>query len=92
MSKIRATFADGASGSTIRTELNSMLPFSVSATLTAAAAGTPVHIVPVASVPSGKKIYVTDILIKVNGAVDWTDSTGVGVNIQDTAEIGRAHV
>jgi hypothetical protein len=85
MSKIRAIFADGATGSTIRTELNSMLPFSVTLTLTAALAVTPVHIVPVASVPTGKKVYVTDILLKVNGETAWSDATGVGVNIQDTS-------
>jgi hypothetical protein len=82
---IRQEIADGALGSTIRTELNSMLPFSVSATLTSALAGTVVHIIPVASVPAGKKVYVTDFIIVVNGATAWSDATATLVKIQDTA-------
>ena len=85
MSKIRAQFANLAAGSTIRAELNGMLPFSVSATLTAAAAATPVHIVPVASVPAGMSAYVTDVLLVVNGATPWTDITATLVKVQDTA-------
>lgn len=84
MSKIRAQFANGATGSAIRTELNGMLPFSATVTLAAASAGTPQHVVPVASVPAGMKVYVTDIQIAVNGATPWADATGVGVNLQDT--------
>ena len=85
MSKIRAVITDGESAANVRTELNSMLPFSVTVTLTSAVAGTSVHVVPVASVPTGCKVYVTDLLLTVNGAVAWADATGVGINLQDTA-------
>jgi len=63
----------------------SEIPFVATATLTAAAAATPVDIVATASVPTGKKIYITDILLYVNGATAWTDVTATVVTIQDKA-------
>lgn len=47
------------------------IPFVFTGVLTSALATTPVHIVPVASVPVGKKIYITDILINVGGVDAW---------------------
>jgi len=61
------------------------VPFYARATLTAAAAGAAVHIVPVASVPAGKKILPLDIVLNVSGGTAWTDATATIVKIQDTA-------
>jgi hypothetical protein len=54
-------------------------------TLTAAAAATPVVIVPDADVPTGKKFYPTNFYLKVNGATAWTDVTATVVIVEDTA-------
>jgi hypothetical protein len=85
---------DGDSGSTIRAALNAMLtelygalPFRATATLTSALAATPVHLVPAASVPAGKKVYLTGFLLFVNGAVSWIDATATLVKLQDTATV-----
>lgn len=61
------------------------VPFFATATLTAAAAGTAVHVVPEADVPSGKKIHILDVVLNVSGATAWTDSTATVVKLQDTA-------
>jgi hypothetical protein len=61
-------------------------PQLFTATLTAAAAATPVPVIPAASVGAGKKIYVTDVILTVNGATAWTDVTATVVNLQDTAD------
>lgn len=58
---------------------------SRTATLTAAAAGTPVHVIPAALVAAGKKFYPLGLILKVNGATAWTDSTGTIVRLKDTA-------
>ena len=55
-----------------------------SGVLTAAAAATPVHVVPAASVPSGKSVYLLGFIANVRGATPWTDSTGTKVILQDT--------
>lgn len=60
-----------------------VVPFVASATLTSAAAATPVDIIPTASVPTGKKIYITGMILTVNGATAWTDVTATVVTIQD---------
>jgi len=62
-----------------------VVPFTATATLTAAAAATPVDIVATASVPAGKKIYITEMLMAVNGGTAWTDVTATIVTIQDKA-------
>ncbi len=60
--------------------------FVKTVTLTAAAAATPVTIVPASDVGVSEKIYITDLLVNVGGATAWTDSTGTVVKIQDTAD------
>lgn len=62
-----------------------VVPFTATATLTAAAAATPVDIVAAASVPASKKIYITNMLLAVNGGTAWTDVTATVVTIQDSA-------
>lgn len=59
-------------------------PFRATQTLTAAAAATPVNLVAAGSVTGGKKIYVTDFIVTVNGATPWTDLTATEVYLQDT--------
>jgi len=54
-------------------------------TLTAAAAATPVHVIPAAQVPTGKKFYPLGMILSVGGATAWTDSTATVVKLQDTA-------
>lgn len=60
-------------------------PFRRTVTLTSAAAATPVNIVTAAEVAALEKVYVTSILLNVNGATPWTDATATIVTIQDTA-------
>lgn len=59
------------------------IPFHKVVTLTAAAAGTAVDILTDANVGSGKKAYITHILVTVGGATAWTDDTATVVKIQD---------
>jgi hypothetical protein len=59
--------------------------FRSTVTLTSAAAGTPVNVVPAASVGASQKVYITAVFLKVGGATAWTDSTGTKVQLQDTA-------
>ncbi len=87
----KSTLTNGQSAASVRAALNTMfgdlyavIPFEVTATLTAAAAGTAVHVLAEASVPAGKKAYVTGMLLNVNGATAWTDLTATGLTIQDT--------
>ena len=87
MSAIRQPFTAGSTGATVRAELNKMLPFSITSTLTSAAAATPVHIVTDAQVPASQKVYITEILLTVNGGTAWADATGTIVKIQDTAAV-----
>lgn len=61
-------------------------PFRKTVTLTALAAATPVHILTDAEVGAGKKVFITDFDLSVNGTTDWTDATGTVVNLQDTAD------
>jgi hypothetical protein len=58
---------------------------SMTVDLTAAAAATPVNIIPASQVPAGKKIYITGFLLNVGGATAWTDTTATIVKLQDTA-------
>jgi hypothetical protein len=53
------------------------------ATLTAAAAATPVHVITDAQVGS-KTFHLIAAFLKVDGATGWTDSTGTVVTVQDT--------
>jgi len=55
------------------------------ANLTAAAAGTAVHVIPAAQVPAGKKFYLLGFLLSVGGTTAWTDTTATVVKLQDTA-------
>jgi len=59
-------------------------PFRLSAQLTSAAAATPVHVVPAASVGTAEKIYIEKVFLKVGGATAWTDVTATKVQLQDT--------
>lgn len=59
--------------------------FRATKTLTSAAAATPVSILSASLVTGTQKAYITDVLLTVNGATAWTDSTGTIVTIQDTA-------
>lgn len=64
------------------------IPFYKAVTLTSAAANTNVDILTSAEViamKSGGVVVVTSLLLKVNGATAWTDSTGTVVTIQDKA-------
>jgi hypothetical protein len=66
-------------------------PFLKTVTLTAAAAATAVDILTDANVGSGKKAYITHLLVTVGGATAWTDDTATIVTIQDkngTAVVG----
>lgn len=62
-------------------------PFRKTVTLTAAAAATPVNVLLAATVGAGKKAYVSQILLKVDGATAWEDETATIVTIQDTADV-----
>ena len=76
-----AEMADNA----ITTAKEVATPFCVAGSLTAAAAATPVVLLADALVPAGKKVYVTNILLKVGGGTAWTDSSGTKVTVEDTA-------
>lgn len=56
--------------------------FKKTATLTSADAETPVPILTDAEVGSGKKAYVSQVFLSVNGAVSW--GTTATISIQDT--------
>ena len=57
--------------------------FKKTATLTSAAAATPVHLLTDAEVGAGKKAYVSKVFLSVDGAVNW--GTTATVTLQDTA-------
>lgn len=57
--------------------------FKKTATLTSAAAATPVHILTAAEVGAGKKAYVSQVFLSVDGAVNW--GTTATITLQDTA-------
>lgn len=57
--------------------------FKKTATLTSAAAATPVHLLTDAEVGAGKKAYVSKVYMSVDGAVNW--GTTATVTLQDTA-------
>jgi len=60
-------------------------PFRSTVTLTAATGATPVTVLAAASVMAAEKVYITDLLLTVNGATAWTDATATIVTIKDTA-------
>lgn len=64
--------------------LSAGTPFRVTGTLTAASAGTAVHVLPAATVGAGNKAYLTHMILAVNGATPWTDVTATLVKVQDT--------
>ena len=57
--------------------------FKKTATLTSAAAATPVHLLTDAEVGAGKKAYVSKIFFSVDGGVNW--ATTATVTLRDTA-------
>lgn len=58
--------------------------FKKTATLTSAAAATPVHLLTNVEVGAGKKAYVSKVYLSVDGADDWATTTNV--TLQDTAD------
>ncbi len=58
--------------------------FRKTVTLTSAAAGTAVEILADAAVGTGRKAYIVDFLVGIDGSTAWTDSTATIVKIQDT--------
>jgi hypothetical protein len=60
--------------------------FRKTVTITAAAAASAVHILTAAEVGAGLKAFITDFDLSVGGTVAWTDSTGTGLTLQDTAD------
>ena len=57
--------------------------FKKTATLTSAAAATPVHLLTDAEVGAGKKAYVNQVFFSVDGGTNW--ATTATVTLQDTA-------
>jgi hypothetical protein len=81
---------DGATagGQLVSASLGTLAPgmsFTVSGTLTAAAANSPVTLLADGLVPTGKQVFITDWFISVGGATAWTDITATIVKIQDNA-------
>jgi len=71
------------------TEIKSLsgIPFHRVITLLSASAGTAVDILTdaeVTAIGAAAVVYVTSLLLKVDGATAWTDSTGTIVTVQDT--------
>lgn len=60
-------------------------PFRVTGTLTSAAAATPITLLADAAVGVGKKVYVQNVLAKVNGGTLW--ATTATVVVQDSAAV-----
>jgi hypothetical protein len=58
-------------------------PFKATATLTSAAAATPVTLLADSAVPAGKKVYITGFFAKVNGATAW--GTTANCYVKDSA-------
>lgn len=69
----------------IPSALTAGIPFFHTAKLTAAAAATPVHVLPAAEVPAGKAAYIDKVLLNVNGGTAWTDVSATIVKLVDTA-------
>lgn len=63
----------------------SMRPFKKTATLSASAAGTAVNIVD--GVNQNETVYISGMILKVDGATAWTDATGTIVKIQDNSSV-----
>ena len=58
------------------------VPFVATATVTSTTSATATSLLPATAVPTGKKVYVTGFVAKVNGATAWTTTSTV--KIQDT--------
>lgn len=56
--------------------------FHVTGTLTSAAAGTAVNLIPDAQVGTGRKVYIHGYISRVNGATNWATTTSI--KVQDT--------
>jgi hypothetical protein len=61
--------------------------FSITASITAAAAGTAVTILPDSFVPAGKKVYISNIFLIVSAGTAWADVTATKLTIQDSAAV-----
>jgi hypothetical protein len=61
------------------------ISFTVTGTLTSAAAATAVTILADSLMPAGMKVYITDWFVSVGGAAAWVDVTATIVKIQDNA-------
>jgi len=61
------------------------IPFRYMATLTSAAAGTAVTILPAFQY---YKAFITQMILKVDGATSWTDASSTIVKIQDPNSLG----
>ena len=55
------------------------IPFLVTGTLTSAAAATAVTLLADGNVPAGKKVYVTGVNAKVNGATAWATTAEIDI-------------
>lgn len=76
--------------SNLVTELSSVTAepteyFHETVTLTSAAAGTAVNILPDARVGAGRKVYLQGYISRVNGATNWATTTSI--KIQDTSAV-----
>jgi len=69
-------------GSLLRQANHAGKRFHELATLTSAAAATPVSLIPAADVESGEKVYVEGFLLSVNGTTAWA-TTGTEVWLRD---------
>jgi hypothetical protein len=54
------------------------------ASITAASAGTAVHVIPDSQVGPSETIAISQMIIRVNGATAWTDATATVVKIQNS--------
>jgi hypothetical protein len=58
------------------------IAFTRTRTITSAAAAVPINVIAESEVPAGKKVYVTGVIGRVNGATVW--ATTATVKLQDT--------
>jgi hypothetical protein len=63
----------------------SMRPFKKTVTLSASSAATAVTLVD--GVNQNETVYISGMILKVDGATAWTDATGTIVKIQDSSSV-----
>lgn len=66
--------------------------FVVTATLTSAAAATPVNALPAARVGAGRKVYIDDFTAKVNGSTDWATTATLTIEGTDGTDFATIAV